>query len=116
MSELGKMEQLVRAQAEAYNLRDLDNFCACYHPEVEVYRNLGEPASLKGISEFRRSYKERFDSSPNLHCEIKSRIVLASTVVDEEVVSGLSGSREPLHVVAIYGFRDCLISQVWFAR
>ena len=116
MNDRENMERLVQTQAEAYNRRDLDAFCACYHPDVHVYRNLGEPTSLAGIADFRRSYKERFNSSPNLQCEIRSRITLSKTIVDEEVVSGLSGSKEPLHVVAIYGFQDGLISQVWFAR
>jgi hypothetical protein len=110
------MENLIQRQADSYNSRDLDTFCACYHPEVEVYRNVGEPASVKGISDFRKSYKERFESSPGLHCAIKSRIVLSKTVVDEELVTGLAGSSAPLHVVAVYSFRDGLISHVWFAR
>lgn len=61
-----QMEHIVERQADAYNKRDLDAFCACYHPDIEIYRNVGEPLSLKGISDFRKSYQERFDSSPNL--------------------------------------------------
>ena len=110
------MESLASRQATAYNSRDLDSFCACYHQEVEVYRNLGEPPTMKGLTPFRESYSERFAKSPNLHCEIKNRIVLERTVVDEEIVTGLDGHPSGLHVVAIYGFRDGLISHVWFAR
>lgn len=114
--DAANMEQLVQQQADAYNKRDIDAFCSCYHPDVEIYRNIGEPLSLKGISDFRESYRKRFDSSPNLHCKIKSRIVLARTVLDEELVTGLGGNSSPLHVVAVYGFRDGLIAHVWFAR
>lgn len=111
-----QMEQLAQRQADAYNKRDLEAFCACYHPQIEVSRNMGEPPTLKGIEQFRESYRDRFEKSPQLHCEIKSRIVLENTVVDEEYVTGLVGSPIGLHVVAIYGFQDGLISHVWFAR
>lgn len=114
--DAARMEQLVQRQADEYNKRNLEAFCACYHPEIEVSRNMGEPPSIKGIEQFRESYRDRFEKSPTLHCEIRKRIVLEKTVADEEYVTGLVGNPNGLHVVAIYGFREGLISHVWFAR
>jgi hypothetical protein len=111
-----EMVALAQRQLDAYNRGDLDAFCACYHPDVEVSRTIGAPPTVKGLAQFRTGYAERFAQSPELHCEVKSRIVLGETVLDEEHVTGLAGQPGVLHVVAIYGFRDGLISNVWFAR
>lgn len=110
------MESLAERQLKAYNSRDLQAFCACYHQEIEVFRNLGEGPSTNGLGQFREIYRDRFEKSPELKCTIKNRIVLENSVIDEEHVTGLVGNPNRLHVVAIYGFRDGLISQVWFVR
>lgn len=63
-----EMETLVQSQLDAYNRRDLEAFCACYHPEVKV--------NCSGLDQFRISYREFFDESPELYCELRSRVVL----------------------------------------
>lgn len=107
---------LAQAQLEAYNRHDLNAFCACYHPEVKVVSLADDRVISHGIDEFREKYRIRFSSSPELRCELKSRIVLEASVIDEELVSGSSGTTGTSHVVAIYGFRDGLIDRVWFQR
>lgn len=107
---------LVRRQLDAYNNRDLDAFVACYHPEVTVIRLLTGETTDSGIEEFRAGYKLLFDSNPNLHCELKSRIVLADAVIDEEWVTGVSKYPNGLHAVAIYTCQDGLINRVWFPQ
>lgn len=112
-----KMVALAQAQLEAYNQRDLEKFCKNYHPQVKVYRlEPGHELSFEGIEKFREVYKARFESCPGLHCELKSRIVLGSKILDEEWVTGDPKVPAGSHVVAIYGFQDDLISHVWFAR
>lgn len=69
--------KLVQSQLEAYNNRDLDAFCACYHPEVEVTA-LPTGAVQKGMEIFRNNYKGLFEKSPDLLCEIKLRYVMDS--------------------------------------
>jgi hypothetical protein len=110
-----EMAALAQRQLEAYNRKDLEAFCACYHPEVEVSRAVGAPPTTRGMAEFKTVYQDRFSKSPNLRCEVVNRIVLSEGVIDEEHVFGLLG-QDKLHVAAIYGFRDGLIDRVWFVR
>ncbi|MNL67688.1 hypothetical protein D3C87_1922990 [compost metagenome] len=68
------------------------------------------------MERFREGYKGLFSSSPNLFCDIKSRIVLEESVIDEEFVTGAAKYPQGLHAVAIYAFRDGLIDRIWFPR
>lgn len=104
-------KKLMESQVNYYNEKNLDLFCACYHPEVEV-SFLGLENKEKGMNLFRAKYKNLFDSSPDLHCEIKSRIYLNNFVVDEEFVTGSSKYPNGVHAVLIYGFKDDLIASV----
>lgn len=110
-----KMIQLAQGQLDAYNRRDLEKFCSHYHPLVKVYQIGSNEMTCENLDQFREIYRKRFDSSPGLHCQLKSRIVLETKVLDEEWVT-TDASPEGSHVVAIYGFQDQLISHVWFAR
>jgi hypothetical protein len=67
------------------------------------------------MATFRQRYHQRFSENPQLNCELRSRIVLGDSVLDEEWVTGASGV-SPSHLVAIYYFRDNLISKVFFTR
>lgn len=113
--ESKKMTELVQNQLEAYNARDLEKFCSYFHEDVQVARLVtGEKYS--GKTEFMIRYRSLFESSPQLHCELKSRIVLGESVLDEEWVTGAKNSPDGIHAVAVYAFRDGLIDRVWFAR
>lgn len=106
----------VSRQLECYNKRDLDGFCACYHPEICVEWILSQKVVSRGMADFRMLYQDLFLKSPQLHCELKHRTVLEHSVIDEEFVTGIPGIPSGLHTVAIYGFRDGLIDKVWFVR
>lgn len=110
-----EMESLVQGQLEAYNRRDLDNFCAHYHPEIVAVDLISGETLCKGMEKFAARYEQRFSASPNLHCDLRSRIVLESSVVDVEYVSGAAHFPRGVHAVAIYGFRSGLIDRVWFS-
>lgn len=111
-----QMIALAQGQLDAYNNRDLEKFLSHYHPQVEVFRlNTGD-CICNDFQTFTKIYKERFEQNPNLNCELKNRIVLENTVMDEEWVTGVTGATAPSHVVAVYAFADGLISKVWFVR
>lgn len=112
-----EMVRLVQGQLEAYNKRDIDAFCAFFHPDVQTFRLV--PAfehRVNGMEGFRSGYAAMFSASPRLNCEIKSRIVMNETVIDEEWVTGSANFPEGIHASAIYAFRDGLIDRVWFSR
>lgn len=112
-----QMIALAQGQLDDYNRRDLEAFCRHYHKDVQVYRIGQTPEkTCEGLDAFRELYRVRFEANPELHCELKSRVVLNNSVLDEEWVTGVTGASAPSHVVAIYHFRDGLISAVWFTR
>lgn len=110
------MESLVQEQLDAYNAHDLERFCACYHPEVQVIRLLSNQVTVSGLTAFREGYAALFAANPKLHCELRSRIVLAASVIDEGFVTGFLREPQGFHTAAIYSFRDGLIDRVWFPR
>lgn len=115
MTDKATMKKLVETQLKYYNERNIELFCACFHPEIEI-TNLGSEEKEIGIELFRSNFKSFFESSPNLHCEIKSRVFLTKAIIDEESISGASSRPEGIHAVAIYRFRDDLISNICFVR
>lgn len=108
-----RMIELAQGQLDAYNKRDLETFSTFYHPNIQVYRLPQTEPTCTDIETFKSMYRSRFLDNPELHCELRSRVVLNDSILDEEWVTGAG---TPSHVVAIYGFKDNLISHVWFTR
>ena len=77
----------VDAQLAAYNAHDVDAFMACYRTDCVVDDGDGTRL-LTGHTEMRPRYVALFQSSPKLHCEIVSRIVIGDYVIDEESITG----------------------------
>ena len=102
---------VVQRQLEAYNARDLERFAATYADDVTLYRMPATAPVIQGKARLREVYRDRF-SSPNLHAEILSRIVLGNKVIDHERVRGIRET--PLEALAIYEVEDGLIRTVWF--
>jgi hypothetical protein len=111
-----KMIELCQGQLDAYNKGDILKFASFYHPEVKAFRLQTNETLLNGIEELKVLYKKRFIENPNLFCQLKSRIVLESSVLDEEWVTGVTHQETPSHVVAIYRFQDNLIHSIWFTN
>ena len=107
-----RMVELVQGQLDAYNARDVEKFCELYHPEIQVFKLSKAEADCEGMEKFRAIYKALFEKFPSLHCELKSRIVLNGFVIDHEFVTRTETNTA--HAVAIYNFRDNLISKVTF--
>lgn len=109
----GSPRDLANRQLVAYNARDLDAFCALFADDVIVHDVPTGVATLSGMEAFRANYARRF-SSPDLHCEILSRMDLGDFAIDRERVTGVPGA--PLDVIAIYEVRGGLIRSVRFIR
>ena len=105
----------VEAQLAAYNAHDVDAFMACYTADCAVDDGDGTRL-LTGHAEMRPRYVALFASSPNLHCEIVSRVCIGDYVIDEERITG----RVPdlRRAVVIYHIDKSfqLISHVRFLR
>jgi hypothetical protein len=92
---------VIQEQVDAYNARDLERFISAYAPEVVIED--GENHVMgQGHAKLRENYGTLFQSSPELHGRIISRIQVGKYTIDEEEVTGISGSSIPVHAVAIY--------------
>jgi hypothetical protein len=108
-----ELVKIIDDELVAYNNRDLETFCSFYHPNASIMR-LDGTIVASGLSDITQVYKNFFAKNPNLHCELKSRIVLSDKIIDEELISGRSDFSEVLHAVVIYQFQENLIHKVWF--
>ena len=107
---------VVQAQLEAYNRRDLEGFCDLFAEDAQLFE-LGAPApATVGKSAIRDRYRRLFEQSPARHSVIVSRVCLGRVVVDLERITGRNGLTEPVEVMAIYEVTAGLISRAHFVR
>lgn len=104
----------VENQLNAYNDRDLDAFCACFHDEVIVRDFPSGTIRIRGMRDFRSRYETLFRANPLLNCRLVQRIVIGNIVIDEEIVTGLAD--DVVHAVAIYQVQCKVIVEVSFIR
>ncbi|KFF16867.1 amidohydrolase family protein [Chryseobacterium sp. JM1] len=105
-------ESLAQQQLNAYNARNIDAFLEPYADDVELYQFPGKLIS-KGKEAMRKTYSAMFEKYPDLHCEIKQRIVNLNSVIDKESVSGLRPGVKT-EATAIYEIKNDKISKVYF--
>jgi len=100
-------EQVVQAQLEAYNARDIDAFMATFDTDASLW-NFGETEPIAaGSDALRAIYQRVFEQSPNLHSTVINRTVIGTKVIDYEVIVGrTSGDQTPLHLVMIYEVKN----------
>lgn len=105
-------EKLVQKQLDAYNSRNIEAFLDTFSNEVAVY-NFPLELRYKGIEKMREKYTGFFESTPDLHCEIRNRIVIGNKVIDEEYVTANGNS---FSACAIYEVENGKITKVTFLR
>ena len=104
---------LVQRQLNAYNARNVDAFLEPYSNDVELY-NFPDKLISKGKDAMRKGYEVFFKNTPDLHCEIKSRIVQGNYIIDKESVSGFGKNK--LEATAIYYINAGKIAKVYFIQ
>jgi len=104
--------ELADLQLKGYNERNIELFLQAYSDSVKVY-NFPNQFLYKGKKTMRHNYAGMFTNLTDLHCTIKSRVVIGNTVIDEEQVVIRKGQPE-LHAVAIYKVAHGKIQEVYF--
>jgi hypothetical protein len=105
---------IAQKQLDAYNAQDVDAMMAFYAPDVVVSGLNGTPTETDREA-LRARYVKAFAQFPQNKAELVNRIAVGNTVADHEhVIRALGG--ETFDVIAIYSFRDGLISRVDFAK
>jgi len=103
--------ELIQAQVDAYNARDLEAFLAAYAESVVLLKDGREQTLDKAV--LRERYGKLFRENPDLKCEIRSREVAGDAVIDEEHVTGFADG-VVRRVRARYELADGLINRVSF--
>lgn len=103
--------QLVQHQLNAYNENNIDAFLYPYSEDVELYI-FPDSLMTKGKDAMRERYDPYFKKYPDLHCEIKERIIQGETIIDKEYVTATG--RNPREATAIYKINNHKISRVYF--
>jgi hypothetical protein len=107
-------EQLADLQLKGYNERNIDLFLQAYSDSVKVF-DFPHTLSYKGKETMRKNYSGMFSKMLDLHCTLKSRIVLGNTVIDEERVV-FSKEQPVFEAIAIYKMAHGKIQEVYFIR
>jgi len=102
-------EALVQQQLNAYNAHNPEAFIATYSDDVELYDFPGKLV-CKGKEQMRKIYSF-LNNSPNLHCEVKARIIQGAIVIYKEAVTG---GRDLGESTAIYQTENGKIKKVYF--
>jgi imidazolonepropionase-like amidohydrolase len=101
---------LVQKQLNAYNARNLEAFLEPYDEDVDLYEFPSKLIS-KGKMEMRKGY-EFLNTVPELHCEIKERIIQGNIIIDKESVTGFGN--KAIEATAIYEIENYKIRRVYF--
>lgn len=105
-------EILVQKQVNGYNAGNIDAFLEPYAEDVELYIFPNKLLS-KGKETMRKDYDAIFKKMPELHCEIKERIINGNFIIDKESISG-TGKSGQVETTAIYEIENDKISKVYF--
>lgn len=105
-------EILVQRQLNGYNFRNMDAFLEPYAEDVELY-NYPNTLIGKGKENMRKNYTQMFENTPNLHCELKGRIVQGNIVMDKEHVRF---DDKFLDATVIYHIENGKIQKVYFVK
>jgi hypothetical protein len=104
--------EVVNAQLDAYNARDIAAFAATYAEDVCVYRMPHGRLVFRGRQQIIEHYGGKTFKSATLHAQILGRLVIGNKVIDHERTVGLRP--EPVEIMVVYEVQDGLIQAVWF--
>ncbi len=103
---------VVQRQLEAYNARDIEAFMDTYSKDVKLFDYPNE-LFMEGQEKMKESYNTYFESTPDLHCEVKNRIIMGNKVIDEEFITANGAN---FSAVAIYEVENGRIIKVTFLQ
>lgn len=102
---------VVQAQLDAYNARDLDRFVANFSEGIAVFRLPSTEPSLVGKAAFAQFYATQRFNLPGLRADLVNRIVLGTKVIDHERIFGV---REvPIEMAVAYLVVGDTIERMW---
>ncbi len=103
---------IVEQQLIAYNAKDMDTFVKTFSDTIKAY-DYPNKLQFKGKIQLRSMYTDLFAKIPDLHSEIKNRIVIGNIVIDEEY---LTANGDNFSLAAIYEIKEGKIAKMIFIR
>ena len=85
---------------------------ATYSEDIKLF-SYPNKLNSEGKTPMRKSYDGYFKNTPDLHCEIKERIVIGNKVIDLEYITSNGGN---FSAIAVYEVENGLISKVTFIQ
>lgn len=103
---------IVQKQLDAYNARDIEAFMDTYSKNVKLYE-YPDILFMEGQEKMKESYNSYFENTPDLHAELKNRIIIGNRVIDEEyiIANGIN-----FRAVAIYEVENGRIIKATFLQ
>lgn len=105
---------VVQAQFDAYNARDIEAMCATYADDCIIAEYNGAVLQ-QGKAELRARYAKTFSDYPHNRARSIGRVALGAVVIDHE-----KGERSPagpfFEAICIYTIKDGLIARVDFVK
>jgi hypothetical protein len=105
---------IAQKQLDAYNAQDLETYVSFFAEDCVVSGLNGVPTETSRAAITIR-YAKAFAQFPENKAILRGRIAVGNTVVDHELVIRAPGG-EQFEIIAIYTFKDGLISRVDFAK
>jgi uncharacterized protein (TIGR02246 family) len=105
---------IAQAQLDAYNAQDLEKYVGYFAQDCVISGLNGTPTETSRDA-IKARYAKAFAQFPQNKAVLKNRIAVGNTVVDHELVIRAAGG-EQFEIIAIYSFKDGLISRVDFAK
>jgi len=106
--------EVVQAQLDAYNAKDIEALLATYSPNAEQYATGGELLA-HGHAQMRPRFLARF-AEPNLHARLLSRQVVGNMVADLELIErNFPEGVGSIEMLCVYEVVDGLILRATFA-
>jgi hypothetical protein len=103
---------IVQKQLDAYNARDIEGFMNTYAENIKLYE-YPNSLFLEGQDKMKESYNSYFENTPDLHCELKNRIIIGNRVIDEEYITANGVN---FRAVAIYEVENGKIIKATFLQ
>ncbi|NWH08973.1 MAG: nuclear transport factor 2 family protein [Alphaproteobacteria bacterium] len=106
--------QIAQGQLDAYNVQNLDRFCAYYADDVVIADYRGTE-NCQGLAALRDRYAKVFAEFPGNQVVLLGRIILGNTVIDHEEVRRAPDA-VPFYVAAIYTIAGGKIARCEFVK
>lgn len=110
--KLLEAEAIIQQQLEAFNTKNMDAFVETFDSEVEAY-DFPNKIYVQGKKQLQTVFSDFFAQTPDLHCDIKNRIIIGNVVIDEEY---LTVNGDNFNAIVIYEIENGKISKMTTVR